>query len=490
MDDGHGQREPELDGRPRPGVGPDLDGALEVLDVPLHHVHPHAPPGDVGDQLAGAEARNEDQVDQLRLGDRGQVGGRREPLSVGLLLERGHGNPGAVVGELDQDVAPLVAGPDSKGSPLRLPGGPALRRRLDPMVDAVSDHVEQRVADLFDDLLVELGLGALDDEIHCFVEPSGEVPDGPPEGIEDGGKRHHPHPDGPFLKVAGEQAGDVDILFIGGQKGLGRLMKGSGRGPDLLPSPFGDPVRGIGQEGRLPPGQLFQLPDFHQPLFRPGVAGDDLAHELDQLVELVGVDPDRPGGPDHPVGRRPRRRRRDGFGRRRCRRSGGFGRLRHKVGRRGGIGSGWGIRGGISGRRRRLGRRFRCRGRRRHRLAGRRPFQGRDEIRRGIVKGSAGVHRVQHRLDGIDRPKEEVRQALFGNNPVRSKAVQGVFELVSQLADRDQLHHPGGPLDGVSRSEYAVQSLGVIRGLFQADQPRAQRSEVLPRLFHEPGDEF
>ncbi len=76
-------------------------------------------------------------------------------------------------------------------------GGFPTRRRssrwLDAVIDGVADHVHQRIAELLDDELVDLGLGAGDDEVHLLAVLARDLPHDARQLVERLAERHHAH---------------------------------------------------------------------------------------------------------------------------------------------------------------------------------------------------------------------------------------------------------------------------------------------------------
>ena len=66
--DGQGQRNLDPDRRASARRGLHVDGAADLFDVGLHHVHAHAAAGDVGHFLRGGKSGQEDQVEDLPFG--------------------------------------------------------------------------------------------------------------------------------------------------------------------------------------------------------------------------------------------------------------------------------------------------------------------------------------------------------------------------------------------------------------------------------------
>ena len=81
---------------PVPALALDVHGAAQRLDRPLDHVHADAAPGDAGDRPGGGEAGQEDQGEQLLVGEPGL--GVDEPALQGLGPDGVRVEPGPVVG--------------------------------------------------------------------------------------------------------------------------------------------------------------------------------------------------------------------------------------------------------------------------------------------------------------------------------------------------------------------------------------------------------
>ena len=133
-----------------------------------HHVHADAAAGQVGDLLGGGEAGLEDQVDDFLFGER--LARLDQAALDGLGLDPVPVEAAAVVDHLDDDAARIVVGVELDPALGRLAGGGAHRGRLDAVVHGVAHQVHQRVADLLDHRLVELGLGAADDQFDVLAQ--------------------------------------------------------------------------------------------------------------------------------------------------------------------------------------------------------------------------------------------------------------------------------------------------------------------------------
>ena len=162
--------------------------------------------------------------------------------------------------------------------------GDALVRHLDAVVEAVAHQMGQRIADLLDQPLVQLGTFTDGLELHLLVHLAGEIAHHAREAAEHEIDRHHAHRHHRFLQVAGvalQLCETIQQAFVNHR---------------------------IETRSR----------------FRQHRLGDhQLADEVDHLVDLLDADADR--GLGRPVGRAAMRRlalrqltgaghRRDGFG--------------------------------------------------------------------------------------------------------------------------------------------------------------------------------
>src|SRR5690606_37143694 len=167
------------------------DDAAEPRDVRLHLVHADAAAADLGDGRFGGEARREDQVVRLFSGELGRRLRREQATTHRGLAERLGVDARPVVLDLDDDVLPLLIGVERER-----PRGGLLReltdlRRLDSVIDGVADDVHQRIAELLDDELVDLGLLAGDDEADLLAVLARDLAHDARELLEDLPERHH-----------------------------------------------------------------------------------------------------------------------------------------------------------------------------------------------------------------------------------------------------------------------------------------------------------
>src|SRR6185369_1574919 len=104
--------------------------------------------------------------------------------------------------DLDDDHVAFVSGRHDHPTFIELACGQPHVGGLDAVVDRVSDAVNERIQQVFDDRLVEFGVLTFDDEVDLLVESLGEVPDEPGEPAEDLRDGNHPNPQNAFVKLA------------------------------------------------------------------------------------------------------------------------------------------------------------------------------------------------------------------------------------------------------------------------------------------------
>ena len=73
---------------------------------------------------------------------------------------------------------------------------------LDAVIDGVANHVHQRIAELFDDQLVDLGLGAGDDQADLLAHLAADLAHDAREPVEHLAERHHAHLEDAVLQLA------------------------------------------------------------------------------------------------------------------------------------------------------------------------------------------------------------------------------------------------------------------------------------------------
>ena len=99
--------------------------------------------------------------------------------------------PAAVVADFDRDAAGVVVGVEPEGAVGGLAAFQTHGLRLDAVIHRVAHEVRERVADLFDDRLVEFGFGTADFEADVLADFLRDVAHDALEFVEGGANLHH-----------------------------------------------------------------------------------------------------------------------------------------------------------------------------------------------------------------------------------------------------------------------------------------------------------
>ena len=235
------------DGRARAGDAVNVDRAADRLDVRAHDVHADATARDARHGRRGGEARFEDELQHAVGRHRRRLRGGHKPPGDRLLADFFERDSAAVVGDLDRHPAALVEGPQREPARPRLSGGHAGRGRLDAVVDRVADEMRERIADALDQRPIELGVGAVDRQLHLLAAGDGKVADRSWEAAEDVLDRLEPRPNRGFLEGVGH---GVDPLAAGLHGGVVAVDA-----PQLVAGEhqFADEVEDRGQQADVDP---------------------------------------------------------------------------------------------------------------------------------------------------------------------------------------------------------------------------------------------
>ena len=240
---------------PAPARGFHGDPSAQRLDVALHHIHADAAAGDVGNHVNGREARQENQLIDFIVVQRGV--GRHQAAVARLGQHLFPRDAASVVGHFDDDAAAAMFGAQVDRALARLAAGLALVRRLDAVVERVAQQVGQRVGELFDDGLVDFGAFAADDQADVLAELGGNLPHQSRHAGEHGFHR------------LGADCHDAFLQF-----------------PQML----GHGVQAVQQAGAHFRRQLAAKLRQH------GLIDDEFADQVDQLVHFLDIDADRRAG--------------------------------------------------------------------------------------------------------------------------------------------------------------------------------------------------
>ena len=173
--DGQGQGNLDLERRALAGLALQVDRTADLLDVGLDHVHADATTGDVRHLFRGRETGKEEQMGGFAVGHAGRLLGVDEASLERLGLDALGIDAGAVVDDLDVDLAPFMKGAQKQRAGGRLAPRHARIRFFDAVVHRVAHDVRERVLDRLDDRLVEFGLLALHFQAHFLAAGDGQV---------------------------------------------------------------------------------------------------------------------------------------------------------------------------------------------------------------------------------------------------------------------------------------------------------------------------
>ncbi|MCY1499574.1 hypothetical protein D9M68_335960 [compost metagenome] len=195
----HGERQADEEAATLTRRRVDAHGAAELFHLGMHHIHADATTGNLGDLVGGGEARFEDELQHLVVGEVG-VGVHHAALD-GLATHGLELDAGTVVGQGQDDVATLAAEVQADGAGLRLAGIAARLGALDTVVDGIAQHVFQRCHHAFEHGAVHLALGVADDELHLFAQLTGHLSDDAPQARHQAVEGHHAGAHQAFLQL-------------------------------------------------------------------------------------------------------------------------------------------------------------------------------------------------------------------------------------------------------------------------------------------------
>ena len=211
--DRQGERQADRERRSASWFGADVDRPVQRFDPALDDIHPHATAGDVGDRLRRAESRGARCTERAvaRSGVRPRLAETR-PFETIFLRIRSQSIP------LPSSLTVITTlFPRCDAWSETVPDRGFARRlstigRFEAVIDRVADHVDQRVGQLVDHPLVELGLLAFDLERDLFVGRDAEVADHPMKPLEQRADRDHPGFEHALLNAVGHARELVDRL--------------------------------------------------------------------------------------------------------------------------------------------------------------------------------------------------------------------------------------------------------------------------------------
>ena len=192
-------------------------GSLSICRLPpklstwaLTASKPDAATGEVAHLGTRRESRAREDVDERAL-----ARGLREQLGR---------DPAPVVRDDHRDEPASLLRSQHDAPARRLARLESLRGRLDAVSDGVSEHVHERLGEALEDHAVELGLGALDDELDLLALGVRDVADGAGERSGDRSEGQRARLDGGVLQGAEQAVAEIEL--VGELLVLGRVVRG------------------------------------------------------------------------------------------------------------------------------------------------------------------------------------------------------------------------------------------------------------------------
>ena len=183
------ERQANREARSLAGGRFDEQAAAELLDFRCDDIHADAAAGRLRDAAGGAEARLQNELHGLLVGEfRLAVG---EPERDGLFADQLHVDAAAVVGDHDHDLRAVAGQAHRYASDLRLAERRASLRRLDAVHDGVAQHVLERRNHALQHLPVEFGGRALNHEFRTLAGVVRGLPHQTRQALHMALERHH-----------------------------------------------------------------------------------------------------------------------------------------------------------------------------------------------------------------------------------------------------------------------------------------------------------
>src|SRR6056297_3221660 len=176
VDDCQGQRNPQVDFGSLTFDTADVDFALDLFQIFLDYVHPHASTGDVGDFCGRRKPRSENQVVDLFVAQVTAVP-FNNPFADRLFQNLCLVQTAAVIFDGDPDLSLLVPGGQPNGSLLLFAGSGPFFGGFQAVVERIAQQVDQRVGDGFNNRFVDFSLFANQFQINFFAGLDRDVVD-------------------------------------------------------------------------------------------------------------------------------------------------------------------------------------------------------------------------------------------------------------------------------------------------------------------------
>src|SRR6185369_13987791 len=135
----------------------DLNFAVQLVQVRSYHVEPDSASGKFRLARSGREARMEEEFQHVAIFHLLRLLRSQETGFDGSLTDLAVIDAAAVVFDLDVDMVAAMVSANSDTSLVGLPGVISLFVALDAVGDGVTYKMQQRIGDLLDDVVIELG---------------------------------------------------------------------------------------------------------------------------------------------------------------------------------------------------------------------------------------------------------------------------------------------------------------------------------------------
>ena len=205
-----------------------IDLAAELVQIGLDHVHAHSAPGDIGDLFGRGQSGEEYEVGLFLVGHGLGLVRRDEASGQGLGHDLFRIEPRAVIDDLDDDLSGLMVGLEHDGTHGGLARGHAHVGHLDAVIGRIAHQVGQRIAQTFDDGLIELDIVAFQLQVDLLAQVAGQVADHARKLVENVAHGLHAGQHDRFLQLGRDQVdalpGHLDLVDGIGGNGLHELV--------------------------------------------------------------------------------------------------------------------------------------------------------------------------------------------------------------------------------------------------------------------------
>ncbi len=173
--------------------------ATKLAHFFVHHVHAHAPPGNLRDLFRRGEPRLQDELQYVAVAHL-LMRAEQPPLDC-LAPHRLQWHPGAVVAHVEDDIAAFVGQVQADAAPRRLTGQQPCLARFLAMVHGIAQHMFQRRHHAFQHVAVHLAFGIADHKLDVLAQLFRHLAHDALEARQHAFKRHHARAHQAFLQL-------------------------------------------------------------------------------------------------------------------------------------------------------------------------------------------------------------------------------------------------------------------------------------------------